>query len=116
VKPAAPPDDELAPVKPIAKAPPAPVVLKVVKMAPQQTVSLEKANCDPSDQWRKEMMLNVDEMGRIDKVAKDSGLYDVWESEGRKVVKAASAATTVNDCITATAMYRNLQRKLGVGQ
>lgn len=120
--PPTPSDDELAPVKPIiaAKAPTPPPaaetkVLKVVKMAPQTSVQLEKADCEPNDAWRREMTLNVQEMGGIDRVAKDSGLYELWESEGRKVVQAASSATTVNDCITATALYRKLQRRLGVG-
>ena len=89
-----------------------PLQPELVKVLPKK-VTIEKANCEPTDEWRKGIMGGVAEMGTVNRVNANSKLSDLWDIEGRRVAKLAGAATTVGECIAAQTAFEKLKRDLG---
>ena len=90
-----------------------PIQPEVVKVVQPKKVTIEKANCEPNDEWRRGIMGGVTEMGTVKRVNADSKLSDLWDIDGRRVAKLAGSATTVGECIAAQAAFDKLKRDLG---
>ena len=100
---------ELEPVVALPKIakPPEPV-----KSAPTK-VTIEKADCKPTEQWRKGIQADISEMGEVKRVLSDQALYTVYLEEGPRVSRLAAGATTVSECVAAQASFDRLKSRLG---
>jgi hypothetical protein len=99
--------EEMVPLpKDLKKPEPAPAPVAVKK------VFIESSGCQPTDDWKKRLQGNVEEMGEA--VIKDEKKYSLWEKEGPSVVKQVLKAGSVTECATAQAAYDGLAKKLGL--
>ncbi len=110
---------EVAPPKPepeLEEMVPLPKDLKKPEPVPAPTavkkVFIESSGCQPTDDWKKRLQGNVEEMGEA--VIKDEKKYSLWEKEGPSVVKQVLKAGSVTECATAQAAYDGLAKKLGL--
>jgi serine/threonine protein kinase len=111
VKPEADPDAVVALPK-IAKPVPEPVKPEV-KFAASKKVTIEKASCEPTEDWRRTILGGVTEMGRNARVNAEPKLSAIYETEGPRVSELASRAATVGDCLAAQASFDKLRVTLG---
>ena len=84
-----------------------------LKFALPKKVTIEKADCNPTDDWKKGISGGLSEMGTSKRVTGDSKLYDLYEGEGRRVQTMANSAKTVNECVAAQAAFDKLKAGLG---
>lgn len=106
------PEPELDPVVALPKIEkPVPPVAAVV--IPKKTPVIEKAACEPTDDWRKRILGDLAEMGRSSRVNGDAKLFEIYDLEGRRVSDLTTRASTVGDCVSAEAAYGKLKRQLG---
>lgn len=96
----------------LAKAAP-PEVAKSPLKVPLPKVTIEKAACDPTEDWRKRIIGGISEMGSSQRVNADTKLYDFYENEGRKVTTLVNGAKTVSECVAAQASFDKLKSGLG---
>ena len=106
-----PPEEQPVPLPVLAKPPP-PEPLKVT-LSPTRKVTIEKAECDPTPEWRKRVTGNVEDMRNSERVLRSEALSAIAETEGRRVSELANKATTVSECATAQAAYAKLSSQLG---
>lgn len=112
-EPPAPEVDTVEALPKIAKAA-SPEVVKptpTLKLAPLKKITIERASCEPTDDWRKRIMGDVTELGTL--VLHDPKLNEVWDREGRRVAGLAMGAKTVGECVSTQAAFDKLRVTLG---
>ncbi len=110
-------DPDVEPLPKIAKTEPMkPEVVKndpPLKFALPKKVTIEKASCEPTEDWRKSIVGGINEMGDSKRVNADSTLYALYEKEGRRVQNLAIGAKTVGECVAAQDAFNKLKSGLG---
>ncbi|MDP1826383.1 MAG: protein kinase [Archangium sp.] len=110
------PEPDLEPVVAlprIEKPIPPEVVKPVSAVIPKKAPLIEKAACEPTDDWRKRILGDLAEMGRSPKVTGDPKLFEIYDVEGRQVSDLATRASTVGECVSTEAAHGKLKRQLG---
>ena len=82
-----------------------------LKLEPSKKVTIERAACEPTDEWRKRIQLDLSELGT--KVADDPKLNEIWDREGHRVSSLATDAKTVGECVATQASFDKLRVTLG---
>ncbi|MDP2273739.1 MAG: protein kinase [Archangium sp.] len=82
-----------------------------LKLAPSKKVTIERASCDPTEDWRKRIQGNVTELGNL--VINDPKLNATWDRDGRVVSGLAENAKTVGECVATQAAFDKLRAALG---
>ncbi len=82
-----------------------------LKLAPSKKVTIERASCEPTDDWRKRIQGNVAELGNL--VINDAKLNAIWDRDGRVVSGLADNAKTVGECVATQAAFDKLRVTLG---
>ncbi len=91
-----------------------PSVPLAVKLAPpRQVTTIEKSTCEPTTQWRQTITGGVQDMANADRVKLDATLYELVDTEGRRVAALATAASSGGECAVAQAAFDKLKLKLG---
>ncbi len=105
-------DDEITPIPSDLKPAPQPKVAPkatpklTLKVTAPTAVSIERANCQISDDWRSTMSANLQEVGRM--ASSDAAKNDLYERDGRRVSQLVTQAQTVDDCVMATQAFNKL--------
>ena len=84
-----------------------------LKFALPKKVTIEKASCEPTEDWRKGIVGGVAEMGTVKRVNLNPQLSDLYERDGRRVTELAMQARTVGECVAAQASFDKLKAGLG---
>lgn len=71
-----------------------------------------RPTCDPTDEWRRRLTLDVAEMGNVRRVIDDAALYEVWDQRQGPLSRQIANARTPAQCGDAQAAYDRLRAQL----